>query len=357
MAPVDYQVKALRQVIAKLSETLGEFGYSSLDAVLQNLQRTGTDPVYEPLHAITCQEGLAKLVELGEIEGSPWSWRIPGKAAEPAIARPAQTTNWRHTQVGFEVGTLANVGTKGLSHRAYMRPTEEMPPSVRIGILVTCSPLGDDPTPEILRSRFRTLLSDSFCEMIAELTDIGRPEVSWQSQPGRGRFFLEADLTGEDQAEVPVATAMLVLPVTGQSYRGRLRCAELVLHVDLPMKDGQPVIAEPEEWHRRVTTALGLPGALVQFLEDLGMTTSDDPAVKLVFQVQARPTSAGMTEIFGVSRLRTMSGGRASGQFDGWAVAVTEGKTAGAVAKSFVRQMCEEIGREGYEEILAGLPE
>jgi hypothetical protein len=74
--PIEYQVNALRQVIGKLAETLTEFDYTSLDAVLKNYQRTGTDPVYEPLRPFSCQAGLAQLVELREIEGSPWRWKI-----------------------------------------------------------------------------------------------------------------------------------------------------------------------------------------------------------------------------------------------------------------------------------------
>jgi hypothetical protein len=76
LAPVKYQVNALRQVITKLAETLTEFDYTSLNAVLKNYQRTGTDSVYEPLHPSSCDAGLAQLVELGEIEGSPWRWKI-----------------------------------------------------------------------------------------------------------------------------------------------------------------------------------------------------------------------------------------------------------------------------------------
>jgi hypothetical protein len=161
-----------------------------------------------------------------------------------------------------------------------MRQTEETPPSARIGTIVACSSLGDEPTPEVLRSRFRMLLSQSFREMIAELTDV-RPDTQWRSQPGRGCFYLEADLTGDDPAEVPVASATLKMPVAGQSFHGRdPKGAELVVHVDLPVKDGVPVIGNLPEWHRRFTMALALPNALARFLEDLGLATSDDPPVK-----------------------------------------------------------------------------
>jgi hypothetical protein len=75
--PVGYQVNALWQVIAKPGETLTGFGHIELDVMLQKLHRTGTDAVCKPLHAITChQEGLARLTELGEIEGTPWRWNI-----------------------------------------------------------------------------------------------------------------------------------------------------------------------------------------------------------------------------------------------------------------------------------------
>jgi hypothetical protein len=66
--PVGYQVTALRQIIAKISETMTEFTFPSLRAVLLNYPRTGTDPVYDPLGPSSCTEGLARLTGLGEIE-------------------------------------------------------------------------------------------------------------------------------------------------------------------------------------------------------------------------------------------------------------------------------------------------
>ncbi len=58
-----------------------------------------------------------------------------------------------------------------------------------------------------------------------------------------------------------------------------------------------------------------------------------------------------------VSRLTPLAADRTQAQFDGWAVADSDGKTAGAIAKSFLREMCEGEGREGSEEILAGSPD
>jgi hypothetical protein len=42
VAPVDYQVRALRQIIAKLSDIVTDFDYTGLDAILKNYQRSGT---------------------------------------------------------------------------------------------------------------------------------------------------------------------------------------------------------------------------------------------------------------------------------------------------------------------------
>ncbi len=75
LSPVEYQVNALRHVIPRLSEVMDRFGYMELDAVMKNLPRRGVDPVYEPLR--TWEEGLARLVELGELERvNQGSWRI-----------------------------------------------------------------------------------------------------------------------------------------------------------------------------------------------------------------------------------------------------------------------------------------
>jgi hypothetical protein len=64
--PVEYQVAALRQVIAKMT-TIGvtQLGLWELEEFMKNFHRSGTDPVLEPLHGVSCQEGLARLVTEG----------------------------------------------------------------------------------------------------------------------------------------------------------------------------------------------------------------------------------------------------------------------------------------------------
>ncbi len=89
--PVDYQVAALRQIVAKMSETMIEVTFSSLQAMLLNHPRTGTDPVYEPLGPFSCQTGLDRLMELGELEKvDEWRWKIVTSGPVPAGHRPAR---------------------------------------------------------------------------------------------------------------------------------------------------------------------------------------------------------------------------------------------------------------------------
>jgi len=75
-APVDYQVNALRQVLPRVAETISPFGYWEVEETLKNMPRRGVDPVYEPLR--TVDEGLKRMVELGELEtvGKGGRWRF-----------------------------------------------------------------------------------------------------------------------------------------------------------------------------------------------------------------------------------------------------------------------------------------
>jgi len=78
--PVEYQVEALRQCVRAFRDAgpnFAEFGRSELHSMFQNLPRTGTNPVYEPMHGVSTTEGLARLVELGElVVVKPGTWKI-----------------------------------------------------------------------------------------------------------------------------------------------------------------------------------------------------------------------------------------------------------------------------------------
>jgi hypothetical protein len=82
VAPVDYQVHALRQALAFLqSQQRPEVDVRTLDSILQRLERDGVQLIYEPLSAADCEEGLARLVATGELIDQPelhgYSYRLP----------------------------------------------------------------------------------------------------------------------------------------------------------------------------------------------------------------------------------------------------------------------------------------
>lgn len=268
------------------------------------------------------------------------------------------TDRWQYTSAASDVGELANLGQKGFSHGSYLRPTENSPPTVRFGVFVACSPLADDePTAEHLRSRMRDLLSQpEIMGLVGKLTgiDVG---AKWHSQPGHGRFTLEADLLGPPGSGRVIASALLLLPERGIMRYGRDRPGgELCLHVDLPMKDGAPVKAGLAEWYDRFIAALVLPGLLSRFLESTGLMTSGVPAARFAVQLQARSLATiGLDETVDFGDLAVLSPRKYSMQFDGWAVADGQGKAAGAVSRRFLTELCESTGRTGYERILADL--
>ena len=90
-APIEYQVRALRQIVAKIGERYEEFDHLMLQAVMQNHPRKRMDPVYEPLHAATVFDGVAELVRRGElIDLGHWHWRLPAKRARRRFPRPSK---------------------------------------------------------------------------------------------------------------------------------------------------------------------------------------------------------------------------------------------------------------------------
>jgi len=76
--PVEYQVDALRQVIPRMAGAgLSEFGYWELREVFKNLPAAGHRSPVRADHRIR-HEGLARLVELGQLEASGnGRWRVP----------------------------------------------------------------------------------------------------------------------------------------------------------------------------------------------------------------------------------------------------------------------------------------
>jgi hypothetical protein len=184
--------------------------------------------------------------------------------------------------------------------------------------------------------------------LIGRLTSVDA-DADWHSLPGNGRFNLEADLLGRDGGEQPLASAQLLLPEQGiMRYGHDRRGAELYLHIALPLKDGAPVKRGIVEWGAWFTDALAVPGLLARFLEGVGITTSGEPAVRSAVQIRAKVTAAtGVDELIDFDDLAVLSPRRCSMQFDCWAVADQQGKTASAVMPAFPLETSESPGSIG----------
>jgi hypothetical protein len=287
-------------------------------------------------------------------------------ATKPTESRPRLLpSRWRYTSNGFDLGSVANLSQRSFSHPSHILAYDQKQPAFRVGAFVACDPLsGDDLTADYLRSQMRDALGQSaILGFIARLTRV-HVNAQWQSQPGRGRFTLEADVISPDKPDIPVASALLLMPESGLSAYGRNPDgAELYLHVNLPVKEsddgsGEPVSVSLAEWYQRFTSALALPEILAQFLENIGLAVREEPRAKFALQIQGRVVNQlGIEELVNFGDLGVLTPRKHSVQYDAWALADPEGKPAGALAKRFLTDLCESVGRTGYDEILARLPD
>ncbi len=267
---------------------------------------------------------------------------------------PAATDLWRHTTNGIDVPAVMRIGNVSMSHPGYMaRPAQDTPPSMRVGALVACDPLGPTPPTSELRSRFLSLLA---CPPIMELVSGASyidQSVSWAPYGGHGRINLQAALTGPEEAEAPVASALLLLPEVGMSQFGRdPRYAELVVDVEPRSPDGRPTQAMTlAAWHDLFARCLALPGVLAEFLtKELDLTTASDPPAQIGIWLK---TPHAMTELVDIEGLKSIPGSPASNWFVGYAVADPAGHKSEAAAVELLSQMCDyTLHLDGYEPLL-----
>ena len=269
---------------------------------------------------------------------------------------PLVTDRWRHTTDGFQVPAMLQLPQKAFTHRSYMRSAEDALPAIRIGAFVACDPL-DPRTPSTsdLRARYMGFLSDpAFAGLIGEVTP-GAEAIAWSPLAGNGRMTLEAVLNRADD-EPPMASAMLLLPVTGASGYGRQRRgAELVLHIEPRAVDGISAgLADLAGWHNRLTQALAVPGALAEFLRrDAGVAVHGDPQAQFGVWLS---TPRAITDLVDIGALKPLPGSWASAEFSGWAVADQDGANPLVTACDLLRQLCDHtLHLDGYEPILASL--
>lgn len=273
---------------------------------------------------------------------------------------PALTDRWRLSFNQIDAPGVARLGQQGFEHRAYMRSAEQTPPWVRIGVIVACDPLGDAMGWQELRGRFAALLTqESIRGLIYKLTDIPG-DAQWRPRGTHRRSWLEADMTGDDDAKVPAASAVLFLPEEGGALAGLQRgCAQMTLHIDFgsvqPMAiSAQFLLRRPPYWRDRFEDALALPGEVATWLtHDLGLGTSGEPAAHFGIMLQARQS---ITEMVDASHIRALSASMTANQFTGWAVADAGGRSNHDLATQMMLDLSERILHlNGSVEEMSGL--
>jgi hypothetical protein len=261
-----------------------------------------------------------------------------------AAPGPVITDRWRQTSDGGQVPALMSLTHTVMFHPGYGgRQTQDTPPSVKIGMLVACQPIDPAASGTELRAKFAEFLqTEAVRSLIGSLTHVCSG-MSWKNLAGNGPRTLEAALTaGDDALEgVPVASALLLPPVAGESLHGRNgRSATLLFYVEPRMADGQvPPASGLDEWYERFGLALAIPGVFAEFLaKDLGLATSDDPPAQLGIWLQSYHP---LTTMVDPQELRTLPGSSPSNWFMGWALATPDGKPGRGTARDLLCQLCE----------------
>jgi hypothetical protein len=270
---------------------------------------------------------------------------------------PAVTDRWQLTINKVSTGTR-QLQDNRISHPGYMRRSlmDSPPPSVRIGIMVACSPLDAAASTSDLRAKFLRFLSQPpVVDLVRELTEIGESTI-WTARDDDPPFNFGAVLAPPDTEEAPAAWARILLPESMiQQYGRDARCAYLVLHIEPRTAAGTPGQAVSLlGWYQRLSDALELPAALAAFLaDDLGLLTADDPAAEVGVWLRA---PHALTELVEVDAFDTVAGAPQTNWFTGFAVASPDGEQVSGMALAWLRQMCDSsLHLDDYESALASL--
>jgi len=277
----------------------------------------------------------------------------PGSAPWPVI-----TDRWCHTSDGGKVPSLMAMTHTSVSHPRYgERPAQDARPSVKIGMLVSCQPIDLATSGTELRAKFLAFLASPAVQQLLEaLTEI-EPGMSWKNLAGHGPRTLEAALTlDEDPLQgVPVASALFLPPIAGESLYGRSgQAATLILYVEPRKANGQAAASSNlAAWHRRFCQALAVPGAFADFLAtDLALPTCDEPSAQLGIWLDSHQHP--LTAMIDIEGLRVLPGSWQSNQFMGWAFASDEGRAPSETARDLITQLCEyTLHLDGFEKELA----
>lgn len=176
--------------------------------------------------------------------------------------------------------------------------------------------------------------------------------MRWEPRATSRRPNLKADLlTSDDPTEVPIASAVLELPAPGLRPMGSdPRCAELILHVDMPAVDIVPGLPG---WRRRLARVLTLPTETASWLERLGLATFADPPAQLGIILQARTSIKDMVNPGSIKALRGSD--YVLNEWIGYAVASADGQDADNTAGRMILELSERVLHlDGPEDELSG---
>lgn len=277
---------------------------------------------------------------------------------EQAEAKPTVTSRWRLTHTFADAPAMSQLGNQGFDHRAYLRSAEQTPPWVRVRAVVACDLLGEIPRWQELRREFSDLLArESIGALISELAFI--PDgARWRPRATQRRSWLEADLTGADEAVVPAASAILFLPEPDPLAGVQPGCAQLTVHIDLaasaPVSSPRQTSFPLPYWRARLAHALAVPGDLASWLENqLGLMTSNQPPAQFGIMLQARQP---LTEIIDTGGIQKLQASYVLNQFTGWAVADATGKAVPELVSEMMLDLSERILHlDGTLEQMSGL--
>lgn len=258
-------------------------------------------------------------------------------------AGPAITDWWRAAIDDVNPGLL-QLQSNAVSHPGFMNrsPQEGTLPSVRIAMMVGCSPLDPvAPMTSEIRAKFLGFLGQSRqMDLVRTLTDVRQTAV-WRAWDDSPRFSFGAILSPPDSEEAPVAWARLLLPeASTRRYGLDARCAYLVLHVEPRTRAGAPApAASIVTWYQRFSESLRVPAALVTFLRlQLGLRTSNYPAAEMGIWLNA---PRALTELVEIDGFESVPGSLRSNVFAGFAVADSDGQPVSGMAEGWLRQMCD----------------
>lgn len=282
-------------------------------------------------------------------EGQPIANRRGAREPEAPFA-----SRWRHTTNGFDVPGLMRIENTVLSHPAYMTHGPDARPSVRVATLVACDPLPQSLSTSEIRSSFLSFLESAAVEKAVSSITCAGDGASWLSWGGHGRINFETALALDgDAAEIPAASALLLVPQAGAAHHGRdPRYAELILHIEPRSPDGSRV--EPvglETWYKRFASAFDVPAAFASFLgKNLRLATADDPPVQFAVSLKCPRSITEFVDPEGVSLL---PGTSPSSWFMGWAIGDRDGGSANDTTLEFLKQLCDyTLHADKYEPML-----